>query len=188
MEAPFTVDAYPGETFVGKISQVRLAATTVQNVVTYSAIVDVRNPDFKLKPGMTANVKILIDKVSGTLKVPNAALRFRPSFAGPESQKNGPAKVTAEPPNNGVTAPGAARQTAVWTVSADGTSLRPVFVQLGMTDGVSTQLLAGNLKQGDRIVTGVESDSQKAGSTSTRTSKTAGFGGPMGGPMGPPPQ
>ncbi len=84
MEATFTVDAYPGETFSGTISQVRLAATTVQNVVTYNAIIDVANPQLKLKPGMTCNVKILIEKVENTLKIPNSALRFKPTMSEQE--------------------------------------------------------------------------------------------------------
>ncbi|MBZ5494767.1 MAG: efflux RND transporter periplasmic adaptor subunit [Acidobacteriia bacterium] len=81
MEATFAVDAYPGETFRGTISQIRLAATTVQNVVTYNAMIDVPNPQLKLKPGMTANVKILIDKADNVLKIPNSALRFKPGFS-----------------------------------------------------------------------------------------------------------
>lgn len=74
MEAFFTVDAYPGETFRGTIRQVRLASTTVQNVVTYNAVIDVSNPDLRLKPGMTANVTIVIEKVEGVLRLPNAAI------------------------------------------------------------------------------------------------------------------
>ncbi len=84
MDATFTVDAYPGESFHGKIRQVRLAATTVQNVVTYNAVVDVPNPDLRLKPGMTANVKITIEKVDNALRIPNAAIRFRPSLSDTE--------------------------------------------------------------------------------------------------------
>jgi HlyD family secretion protein len=84
MDATFTVDAYPNEVFQGRISQVRLAATTVQNVVTYSAMIDVSNPLLKLKPGMTANVKILIDKAENVLKFPNSALRFKPDMPDQE--------------------------------------------------------------------------------------------------------
>jgi len=80
MRATFTVDAYSGETFAGTLSQIRLAASTTQNVVTYNAIVDVPNPQLRLKPGMTANVKILIQKVEDVLKLPNSALRFKPSL------------------------------------------------------------------------------------------------------------
>jgi len=84
MEANFTVDAYPGESFHGSIRQVRLAATTVQNVVTYNAVIDVSNPDLRLKPGMTANVKIVIDKVENVLRLPNASMRFRPDISDTE--------------------------------------------------------------------------------------------------------
>jgi HlyD family secretion protein len=86
MPATFTVDAYPGETFNGTISQIRLAAETVQNVVTYNAIIDVHNPQLKLKPGMTSNVKIVTGKAENVLKIPNAALRFRPSITDQEME------------------------------------------------------------------------------------------------------
>jgi HlyD family secretion protein len=75
----FRVDAYPTEQFIGTVQQVRLNPTTVQNVVTYSTVIDVPNPDLKLKPGMTANVNIEIARRSNVLRIPNAALRFRPS-------------------------------------------------------------------------------------------------------------
>jgi HlyD family secretion protein len=75
----FRVDAYPTDTFRGTVKQVRLNPTTVQNVVTYSTVIDVPNPDLRLKPGMTANVNIEIARRSSVLRVPNAALRFRPS-------------------------------------------------------------------------------------------------------------
>jgi HlyD family secretion protein len=84
MDTTFTVDAYPNDVFQGKISQIRLAATTVQNVVTYNAMIDVSNPQLKLKPGMTANVKILIDKAENVLKIPNSALRFKPEMTDQE--------------------------------------------------------------------------------------------------------
>jgi HlyD family secretion protein len=84
MEASFTVDAYSNDTFRGTIQQVRLAATTVQNVVTYNAVINVPNPDLRLKPGMTANVKVVIDKVENVLRLPNAALRFKPELSGTE--------------------------------------------------------------------------------------------------------
>lgn len=84
MDASFSVDAYPGEVFQGSISQVRLATTTIQNVVTYNAIIDVPNPLLKLKPGMTTNVKILIESAEEVLKIPNSALRFRPNLSETE--------------------------------------------------------------------------------------------------------
>ncbi len=87
MAAAFTVDAYPGRDFEGKISQIRLAATTVNNVVTYDAVIDVPNPDLLLKPGMTANVRIVIEKAGGVLKVPNSALRFKPTLTDDQMQQ-----------------------------------------------------------------------------------------------------
>ena len=87
MDASFTVDAYPGETFHGTISQVRLATTTIQNVVTYNCIIDVPNPQLKLKPGMTTNVKIMIESAPDVLRIPNSALRFRPNLTDAETSE-----------------------------------------------------------------------------------------------------
>lgn len=84
IKANFTVDAYPGETFGGEISQVRLNAQTLQNVVTYSAVIDVANPDQKLRPGMTANITVAVARRDNVLVVPNAALRFRPTLTEQE--------------------------------------------------------------------------------------------------------
>ena len=86
MKATFTVDAYSGEIFAGILSQICLAAFIVQNVVTYNAIIDVPNPELRLKPGMTANVKILIQKVEDVLMLPNSALRFKPSLSDLEME------------------------------------------------------------------------------------------------------
>ena len=83
-EATFTVDAYPERTFRGRVSEVRNAPTTIQNVVTYDVVIQVGNKDFKLKPGMTANVSVLIAHKEGVLKIPNAALRFQPPSAKKE--------------------------------------------------------------------------------------------------------
>src|SRR5262245_4570097 len=83
MRVSFTVDAYPGEPFRGSIRDIRNAAQVVQNVVTYDAVIDVENPDLKLKPGMTATVSVVTDRRPDVLTVPNAALRFRPETAGP---------------------------------------------------------------------------------------------------------
>src|SRR5690242_11771004 len=80
-DATFTVDAYPGYMFHGKVTEVRKAPINVQNVITYDSVIAVSNPDLKLFPGMTANVKVLVDHRSAALKVPNAALRFKPAAA-----------------------------------------------------------------------------------------------------------
>src|SRR5204862_4789428 len=81
----FTVDAYPNDFFKGRISEIRLNPQTVQNVVTYSVIIGIENPDLKLKPGMTANITVTVDQRDNVLKVPNAALRYTP--AGVQREK-----------------------------------------------------------------------------------------------------
>jgi HlyD family secretion protein len=86
IRAHFSVDAYPGETFTGEISQLRLNAQTLQNVVTYSAVIDVANRGLKLRPGMTANITIMVAKREGVLTVPNAALRFKPNLSDKEQE------------------------------------------------------------------------------------------------------
>jgi HlyD family secretion protein len=125
----FTVDAYPTDTFRGAVSQVRLAPTTVQNVVTYTAVVDVANPDLKLKPGMTANVTVAVAESDNVLAVPNTAPRFRPDTApAPRRTNSGPVLWKVE---NGVPT--------------------PVNVQTGLTDGLRTEIVSGDLKEGDVI-------------------------------------
>src|SRR4029450_8540711 len=78
----FSVDAFPGKDFDGKIAEMRLNPVNVQNVVTYNVVINVDNPDQKLKPGMTANLTITIDERNNVLKVPNSALRFTPQRSG----------------------------------------------------------------------------------------------------------
>ena len=98
-EATFTVDSFPGRTFSGKITQVRKAALVVQNVVTYVAVISAPNPDLTLLPGMTTNVRIVTAKRDDVLKVPNAALRFRPAgAAGETAQKKGEGEGGASAP------------------------------------------------------------------------------------------
>jgi HlyD family secretion protein len=222
MEASFTVDAFPGDTFRGTVSQVRLAATTVQNVVTYNAIIDVPNVQLKLKPGMTANVRILIEKAANALRLPGSALRFRPTMSdtemaeafrrageekfwafsqrvagqgGSSSGSPAPRVGMASGPGGGARGGGSGatvrdsasaanrssrgRRVAIWIIAEDKL-LQPVIVRLGLTDGAQTEVLEGKLKEGDKVVTGVEMDaSQKSPVTSTRT---PGFGGaPTGG-------
>ncbi|HXR39296.1 MAG TPA: efflux RND transporter periplasmic adaptor subunit, partial [Terracidiphilus sp.] len=128
----FTVDAYPNDVFPGRIAQVRLEPQTVQNVVTYTAVIDVANPALKLKPGMTANVTVVSSERDNVLTVPNSALRFQPPAPVPL------ALWRARP-----LAP------AVWKVAAG--KLTPVTVQTGLTDGVKTEVVSGDLKEGDAI-------------------------------------
>jgi HlyD family secretion protein len=94
-DATFTVDAFPQTTFRGKVTEIRNAPLTIQNVVTYDVVIQVRNPDLKLRPGMTANASILVGHKDGVLKIPNAALRFRPDFAKKDPVTSKGAQVTA---------------------------------------------------------------------------------------------
>ena len=98
-DATFTVDAYPDRTFRGKVSEIRNAPTTVQNVVTYDVVIQVDNTDLRLKPGMTANVSVQIEHREGVLKIPNAALRFRPESA--KAEEVGEKKKEVSPSEKG---------------------------------------------------------------------------------------
>ncbi|MCW5606073.1 MAG: efflux RND transporter periplasmic adaptor subunit, partial [Burkholderiales bacterium] len=94
-QATFTVDSFPGRTFRGTVSQVRKAALVIQNVVTYTAVISTSNPDLSLFPGMTANVRIVVDRRDNALRIPNAALRFRPAGA-PDVREAGGARAAAD--------------------------------------------------------------------------------------------
>ena len=190
MPATFTVDAFPGERFKGKVRQIRNAPQTVQNVVTYDAVIDVDNPDLKLRPGMTANVTFVAAEKDDVLRVPNAAMRFRPApeifaalgmpapaaaregasrargAAGPGP--GGPAAGGGSPPAGGAPRGGSAAggtwrphtgagrgdgpsdKRTVW-VLRDG---RPqvVPIRIGMSDGSTTEVVEGDLHEGDSLI------------------------------------
>lgn len=100
-EATFTVDAFPNLTFQGKVTDIRNAPVTVQNVVTYDVVILVKNPELKLRPGMTANASILVARKDSVLKIPNAALRFRPDFAKKEAALSpSPSPLSSPPPSS----------------------------------------------------------------------------------------
>ncbi len=139
----FTVDAFPNETFQGRISQIRLSPNVVQNVVTYTAVISVDNPKLQLRPGMTATVTATVAEKRDVLVVPNAALRFRPETGAAATPAAAPAARTG---NKGGTR---AAGTTLYIVS--GAELKPVRVRLGMTDGVSTEVVSGELAEGDRV-------------------------------------
>lgn len=138
--ATFTVDAYPTRKFPAKLTSVHNAPKTVQGVVTYQGVLMVQNDHGLLKPGMTATAEIDAQHVRDALLVPNTALRYVP----PEDVKS---KAPAPPPTlNGVNAG------RVWTEDGKG-GLKPHDIRLGATDGRSTQVLEGDLKAGDKVVT-----------------------------------
>jgi HlyD family secretion protein len=159
-EAVFTVDAYPGVRFSGTIRQVRLAPINVQNVVTYNVVVAVDNQDLRLKPGMTANVSIMVAQKDQVLKVPNAALRFTPP-QGERSELHGRDVKLVKAEGRGMERQAAATgepdgpTRTIWKLSAVG-ELEPVTVQTGISDGVSTEVVSGQLSEGDPIVVGIE--------------------------------
>jgi HlyD family secretion protein len=179
-DVTFNVDAYPYRTFRGKVTQVRNSPTTVNNVVTYDCVVGVDNPDYKLKPGMTANpLNIVIAQRQDVLKIPNSALRFHLPETG--TTTNAPAAQSAQYSSGG--AGGGARisggqggfgggaggrpaggfgarggvqsNRTVYMLSGDGkdATLKPVQIKTGISDGVFTEVLSG-LDEGDRVVTG----------------------------------
>lgn len=133
-DVEFTVDAYPDVTFKGKVSQIRRAPITVQNVVTYNVVILVGNKDLKLMPGMTANVSIITAAKQGVLKISNAALRFRPSDAA--------APRTA--------AAGEKRGPGIWVVE-NGKPKR-VGVSIGISDGSFTEIESAELREGQQVI------------------------------------
>src|SRR4026209_12097 len=144
----FTVDAFPMQTFHGKVVQVRNAPVTVQNVVTYDTVIGVSNPDLKLKPGMSANVSIIAARKDNMLEIKNAALRYRPTEAGA-------AEMGSRSPSSrgGRGMGGRERTTSERTVYVlSGSQPTPVQIKTGISDGVVTEVVEG-LKEGDRVVT-----------------------------------
>jgi len=186
----FNVDAYQGEIFRGRIAQIRLNPTTISNVVTYTAVIQVENPELKLMPSMTANVTILVAQRDNALKIPNAAIRFIPPQSEEEKKSNAGVARTAQdgtpgkggnqpsgqanaggqggqgnqgsrPPGTRAGGMGASRSQAdqkVWVLDAKN-KLKPVSVKLGITDGIYTELLEGQLQEGDRVVVGQQTTS-----------------------------
>lgn len=191
----FTVDAFPGKEFDGKIEQMRLNPVNVQNVVTYNVVIDVNNPDQKLKPGMTANLTITIDERNNVLKVPNSALRFTPQDAtrqrtggnaggqgqgqwqGRRQQQQGGDNAAGGggenrfAPASAPVLPGQVR--VVWVLGQDGKPERR-RITTGLSDGSATEVVDGDLKEGDMVITG-----QQISGTSTNAntqSRPPGFG------------
>ena len=144
----FTVDAFPSRIFHGRVAQVRNAPITVQNVVTYDTVIEVNNADLRLKPGMTANVSIIVAHKDDVLQIKNAALRYRPAEATPAEMGS---RSPAPPGARG--GGGRERRTSERTVYVlSGGRPKPVQIKRGISDGVVTEVVQG-LKEGDRVVT-----------------------------------
>ena len=183
-DVTFAVDAYPTRRFKGTVQQVRNAAIMVQNVVTYDAVVGVDNKELLLKPGMTANVEFLVSRKEDVLKIPNAALRFRPlserqpaqvaaagQAGGPGPAAGGGAARRGGSPNAGQGSRnregGVNRQGTVY-VLRDQKAI-PVRVRLGISDGTYSEVVGGDLKAGDQIILSM------AGQTSSTPRRFFGF-------------
>lgn len=221
--ATFSVDAFPGQNFEGTIHQIRLNSQNVQNVVTYNVVIDVHNPELKLRPGMTANLTMTVSERTNIIKVPNAALRFRPqgmtqeqireAIRGAGGAKEGEAPKTDAPkvetakpgeaskpqaktgaPESSPAERGARRSgdgnriasntdavlegqsRIVWVLGPDQKP-QPRRIKVGITDGTATEVLEGNLNEGELIIVGqnVTADNKP------QTQLPGGFGGAPGG-------
>jgi HlyD family secretion protein len=163
--ATFTVDAYPGRIFTGAVTSIRKAPINVQNVITYDAVVGVSNVDLNLFPGMTANVKILVDQRPNVLRVLNAALRYHPASevsAAAPAGKGG----KAAPPGQAV------------SVIDPNNKQRRVTITTGQSDGTYTEVTGGDLKDGDRVIVAALVGAGAPSSSATgspRGSKGTGF-------------
>jgi HlyD family secretion protein len=191
----FTVDAYPYRNFHGVVTQVRNSPTTVNNVVTYDCVIGVTNADYRLKPGMTANVSVVIAQREAALTIPNSALRFHPPDAAVVQTNSANTTVTAaaqtsETTNGGGHAGGSGWQGhrtggrargdrpvihTVYVLSGEGkdAKLQAVQIKTGISDGISTEVVSG-LNEGDKIVTGMVNTTGAAAAT---TSNPFGGGG-----------
>ena len=158
-QVDFSVDAFPARTFHGKVVQVRNAPITVQNVVTYDTVIGVSNADLKLKPGMTANVSIMIAHKDDVLQIKNAALRYRPADGAAT-----PSQPKGTPPSAGRAGAGRERKNERTVYVLSGNKPEPVMIKTGISDGVVTEVLEG-LKEGDGVIT--------AGLTSATSSSPA---------------
>jgi HlyD family secretion protein len=172
-KARFTVEAFPNETFNGTVEQVQYENQTVSNVVTYTTIVNVENPELKLRPGMTATATIIVGEAKNVLRVPNSALRFTPpqsvleaamkemgnrmgARSSAQGGQGGPSGVSpqapAGDPQRSRVQGGQRRQASrVWVQDKDG-KVHVLFIRSGLTDNTYTEVLQSELKEGDEVI------------------------------------
>jgi len=162
----FTVDSSPDDLFEGKIVQIRMDSTTTQNVVTYPVVVSAPNPDLKLKPGMTASVTFQVRSTQDVLRIPNAALRYFPprDLVRLEDRAIIENKIATVEADESTATRRSAEEKAelrrkrnrrhVWVV--DGDKLRAVEVVVGLSNNQHTELVSGDLQEGDKLVTGIQ--------------------------------
>jgi HlyD family secretion protein len=202
-QVKFTVQPYPNQSFTGSVRQVRLQSTTQDNVVNYTAVVAVGNPDGKLLPGMTATVQFLTGSANDVLTVPNAALRYRPTAeqmaevtgsgaraggARDSSARRGTrtagdtAQWRARRSANGGSANGA-RMGTLWAVDVSG-KLEAIRVRTGLSDGSKTEVQGRDLAAGTQVIVGTASGAQSASQSTQSTSPFQPQGGGRRGPGG----
>ena len=155
-KAGFTVDAFPNRTFWGSVSQVRQSPITVQNVVTYDVVIAVSNPELLLKPGMTANARIVTASRSNVTKVPLQALRFSPNGTGDEHQHHHKSGTDSD------------RNAHIWV--SNGGTLRQVDVVRGLDDGNVVEIVSGDLRPGDQVVIDQSTSAGASGKSSALAS------------------
>ncbi len=191
----FSVDAFPGKDFDGKIQEMRLNPVNVQNVVTYNVVINVDNPEQKLKPGMTANLTITIDERNNVLKVPNSALRFTPqdrqrttgAAGGQQGQGQGQGQGRRRQQADGSAGQGEGGENrfapasapvlpgqirVVWVLGQDGKPERR-RITTGLSDGSATEVVDGDLREGDMVITGQQISANRTANTQ---STPPGFG------------
>jgi HlyD family secretion protein len=176
-KATFTVDAFPGRSFEGHVNQIRKSAQVVSNVVTYLVAISTQNSDLKLLPGMTANVRVVTSVLDDVLKVPNAALRFRPpqkseeksdkkSDKNPERSKSGQKEGSANGSGRSKREPGVTKLYRV-----ENNELKVMTVKTGASDGQMTEISGEGIAEGVEVVTGV-----KGGDSGRGRSSSSGMG------------
>jgi HlyD family secretion protein len=184
-DVDFTVDAYPNRTFRGSVTQVRNSPTTVNNVVTYDCVIGVTNSDYKLKPGMTANVSIIVAQRENALTIPNGALRVRLPDNAVVLTNSASAQPAAETNGGNIASGSGGRRGGgrghgerpvvhtVYVLAGDGkdAKLQAAQIKTGISDGISTEVISG-LDEGAQIVTGIVASGPQAAAPANS------FGGP----------
>jgi HlyD family secretion protein len=158
----FTVNAYPNRTFEGSVRMVRLSAQTVQNVVTYTAVINVKNQDQSLLPGMTANLQIITEEREDVLRIPNAALRYRPPVTAAATTET---QIRERRPSSEMREQDEGTFGRIHRVGPDGNP-QPISIRLGVTDGSYTEILRGKLQEGEAVIIGAPRSGNTADASS----------------------
>jgi len=175
----FRVDAYPDQTFAGRVAQVRLQAVVSQNVVTYATVIDVENPDLTLKPGMTAAVTVEVARRADALVVPAAALRFKPTAA---------MLAVLGAAQGGTAPPACASEASCGTLWVhDGTAIRGVAVRTGITNGTAVEILGAPVTEGTAAVSAVTMPAASSRTATPATTASSTSRSPLLGSSPPPP-